>query len=219
MTTYTLLHDKLGLLTLPLLTISVIAMMLMIELSLRVLLAVVSNSDFHTAFRLFELHRDQPRVIREEILEVWLAKKQASLIRGTGLLQLVGLVAPIIGLLGTVIGLITAFDTISVSTGNVKPSLVAEGLGLAMNTTAAGLAIALPCILIANLARLGAQRYIESLGFRLNELSIQSAVLEPAQSDLPKQNQRDQQSRTNHLKASPSNSDWMPAVPNKSNTL
>jgi biopolymer transport protein ExbB len=178
MTLYIMLEDKLGLLTIPLLVLAIIAAMLMLELSVRILRAISSKSGFRDGYRLFEIHQAQPRDVREEVVEIWLAKKQAALIRGTGLLQLIGLLAPITGLLGTVFGLISAFDAISLSTESVNPSLVAEGLGLAMNTTAAGLIIALPSLLVANLVRLGAERYIASLGFELSEASLRDSIQE-----------------------------------------
>jgi biopolymer transport protein ExbB len=63
--------------------------------------------------------------------------------RGTGTLGIVASLEPLLGLLGTVLGMITAFQ--SVETGGVgDPRLVAGGVWKALLTTAAGLTVAIP---------------------------------------------------------------------------
>jgi len=52
-------------------------------------------------------------------------------------------VAPMIGFLGTVSGMIRAFDAIALA-GRIEPSLVASGISEALITTAGGLVVALP---------------------------------------------------------------------------
>ncbi len=66
------------------------------------------------------------------------------------LLEAVVQAAPMLGLLGTVIGMIDAFSTLSVSQGAVDPALLASGIWTALTTTAAGLAIALVTFFAAN---------------------------------------------------------------------
>lgn len=66
------------------------------------------------------------------------------------LLEAVVQAAPMLGLLGTVIGMIDAFGTLSTSQGAVDPALLAGGIWTALTTTAAGLAIALVTFFIAN---------------------------------------------------------------------
>ena len=51
--------------------------------------------------------------------------------------------APMLGLLGTVIGMINAFSALSMAQGAVDPALLAGGIWVALSTTAVGLAIAL----------------------------------------------------------------------------
>lgn len=67
----------------------------------------------------------------------------AFLERGLVILATVANVAPLMGFLGTVAGMIMAFASIEVS-GNVDPSLVAGGIKVALLTTACGLLIAIP---------------------------------------------------------------------------
>ena len=57
--------------------------------------------------------------------------------------------APMLGLLGTVIGMIDAFGNLSVSQELSDPRLLASGIWTALTTTAAGLAIALVAYFVA----------------------------------------------------------------------
>ncbi|MCC6695957.1 MAG: MotA/TolQ/ExbB proton channel family protein [Candidatus Hydrogenedentes bacterium] len=59
-------------------------------------------------------------------------------------------VAPLLGLLGTVQGMIKCFATIQHKQGQVNPSDLAEGIGNALITTAAGLTVAIPALVVYN---------------------------------------------------------------------
>ena len=63
--------------------------------------------------------------------------------RGLVILATIANVAPLMGFLGTVAGMIQAFGAIELA-GDVDPSLVAGGIKVALLTTAAGLIIAIP---------------------------------------------------------------------------
>ena len=63
--------------------------------------------------------------------------------RGLVVLATVANVAPLMGFLGTVAGMIIAFGAIEVA-GDVEPRLVAGGIKVALITTAAGLLVAIP---------------------------------------------------------------------------
>ncbi|MEX2609170.1 MAG: MotA/TolQ/ExbB proton channel family protein [Gemmatimonadota bacterium] len=69
--------------------------------------------------------------------------EMASLERGLVWLATVSNVAPLLGFLGTVIGMIVAFQNIELA-GEVEASLVAGGIKVALITTATGLVIAIP---------------------------------------------------------------------------
>lgn len=66
------------------------------------------------------------------------------------LLESVVQAAPMLGLLGTVIGMIDAFSALSQATGAVDPAELAGGIWTALTTTAIGLAIALVTYFVAN---------------------------------------------------------------------
>lgn len=61
-------------------------------------------------------------------------------------LAIVATVAPIVGLLGTVLGMVEAFHVIAYSEGMGNPALLAGGISKALINTAAGLAVALPAL-------------------------------------------------------------------------
>ncbi len=63
--------------------------------------------------------------------------------KGLSWLGLIATIAPLLGLTGTVTGMIRAFTVISQST-SVNPSMLAEGIWEALITTAAGLLVAIP---------------------------------------------------------------------------
>ena len=64
-------------------------------------------------------------------------------------LRLIGNVSPLLGLLGTVMGMIRAFQTVALSSQSInKAELLAEGIYQAMVTTATGLIIAIPTLIV-----------------------------------------------------------------------
>ena len=117
-------------------------------------------------------HSDQSREMREEIVNLWLVKQKSRLLSGLKVLQIIGIITPLLGLLGTVLGLIEMFNQLGLSDGPVTPSELASGLGLAMNTTAAGLIIAVPAITLAHLFTLWAERRCNKLAHALNLLNL-----------------------------------------------
>ncbi len=66
-------------------------------------------------------------------------------------LEVIGNVAPLLGLLGTVMGMITAFQQLEVAGSKVDPSILAGGIWEALITTQVGLIVAIPVVTILNL--------------------------------------------------------------------
>lgn len=67
---------------------------------------------------------------------------------GFRLLDSVAQLAPLLGLFGTVLGMIEAFQALQNAGSSVDPSLLAGGIWVALLTTAAGLAVAMPTSLV-----------------------------------------------------------------------
>jgi biopolymer transport protein ExbB len=72
----------------------------------------------------------------------------ARLERGFRFLDTVAQVAPLLGLFGTVLGMIEAFQALQSAGSQVDPSLLAGGIWVALLTTAAGLAVAMPASVV-----------------------------------------------------------------------
>ena len=82
----------------------------------------------------------------------WRANAEiAALGRHVRLLEIIGMVAPLLGLLGTVLGMIAAFRELSMAGGAADASLLAGGIWQALLTTAAGLIVAIPATVAAGL--------------------------------------------------------------------
>ena len=100
---------------------------------------------FAPALEKFEKYRSSAdlKTILEEAITTAGSVELAFLDRGMLVLAAVAGVAPLIGFLGTVSGMINAFDAIALA-GTIEPSLVATGISEALITTATGLIIAIP---------------------------------------------------------------------------
>lgn len=61
-------------------------------------------------------------------------------------IEVIGQLAPLTGLLGTVLGMISAFQALQIAGEKVSPAQLSGGIWEALLTTAAGLVIAIPCI-------------------------------------------------------------------------
>ncbi|NCO20422.1 MAG: MotA/TolQ/ExbB proton channel family protein [Rhodobacterales bacterium] len=75
----------------------------------------------------------------------------ARLSSGLRLLELIAMVSPLLGLLGTVLGMIEAFRELSMAEGSANAALLASGIWQALLTTAAGLIVAIPAAMAAGL--------------------------------------------------------------------
>lgn len=93
-----------------------------------------------------ELPKDELKEILEEVSQLQVPKLEANLpILGT-----IATVAPLLGLLGTVTGLIQVFMEMSSSTGTAPINDLAVGVWEALVTTAGGLGLAIPCTVAFN---------------------------------------------------------------------
>lgn len=93
------------------------------------------------------LRAGRPLAEVEKGMEDGMAREVSALRGRHRALAVIGGVAPLVGLLGTVVGMIFAFQ-ISSQAGLGKAELLAKGIYLALLTTAAGLTISIPCRLL-----------------------------------------------------------------------
>jgi biopolymer transport protein ExbB len=80
-----------------------------------------------------------------------------------GYLAMVANVATLIGLLGTIHGLIESFQAVSFADPAQKQTLLAQGISLSMNTTAMGLAVAIPTMIVYAFLQARQNKLIEDI--------------------------------------------------------
>ena len=86
---------------------------------------------------------------REETLRV--ARSQLEGMRSyMRILEVIAALSPLLGLFGTVLGMIKAFQNLELAGNNVDPSILSGGIWEALLTTAIGLAVAIPAVLLVN---------------------------------------------------------------------
>jgi biopolymer transport protein ExbB len=85
----------------------------------------------------------------EEKMQIALSQQRMLFERNLGVLGTLATIAPLIGLLGTVWGIMRAFSDMAI-TGSAAPSVVAAGVAEALVTTAAGLVVAVPALMLYN---------------------------------------------------------------------
>lgn len=97
--------------------------------------------------------------------------RQAEAIQGqTELLLDIATIAPLLGLLGTVLGMLTAFGSVASDIASAKPVVLAAGVSQALVTTIFGLFVAIPCMAFYAWFRRRASRQIANLEAATSEL-------------------------------------------------
>lgn len=116
-----------------------------------------------------ERHLDNEQ--REQMASLYLQNEREHLNKRLKVVGLIGTLAPLLGLLGTVFGIIEMFIAIAHNTGPVTPALLAEGMWTAMVTTALGLLIAIPSLAASHGFDLLTQHRILRIQQTLNEFN------------------------------------------------
>jgi biopolymer transport protein ExbB len=119
----------------------------------------------------------------EQAMEESLMEIMPRLERRTHYLATFANIATLLGLLGTIIGLISAFSAISSASPSEKANLLSSSISVAMNTTALGLIVAIPLLLVHALLQTKTTEIVDSLEMAsvkfLNSL-MERATAEPA---------------------------------------
>lgn len=105
----------------------------------------------------------QERADLESVFEEGLLEVSPRLQKRTQYLATLANVATLLGLLGTIIGLIAAFTAVANADPAQKATLLSQSISVAMNTTAFGLITAIPLLLCHTLLQSKATRVLESL--------------------------------------------------------
>ena len=100
--------------------------------------------------RIINVYRENEGVDSETLqlkIDEAILKEQPSINRFIGFIKIISMVAPLLGLLGTVIGMIVTFQAITLF-GTGDPKTMAGGISQALITTVLGLTVAIPTVLL-----------------------------------------------------------------------
>ena len=92
------------------------------------------------------LRAHQPESLIEHGLQLAVGDASLSIQKRTNFLATIANVATLLGLLGTIAGLISSFEAVGHADAQQKSALLAAGISTAMNATMMGLAVAIPCM-------------------------------------------------------------------------
>jgi len=105
-----------------------------------------------------------------DALSIALMKHLNALERNLSVIGTIAVIAPFVGLFGTVLGIIHAFDDIAIK-GNSTPAVVAAGVGEALITTAAGLFVAVLAVIFFNYFKARIKAYNQEMIVAANQLA------------------------------------------------
>jgi biopolymer transport protein ExbB len=111
---------------------------------------------------IYERERPEDVESLELKLDEAILRETPALERGTNLIKVISVVAPLLGLLGTVTGMIKTFQAITLF-GTGDPKLMAGGISEALVTTVLGLTVAIPLVLLHSLVSARTKSLIQIL--------------------------------------------------------
>ena len=107
---------------------------------------VVSFTMYHLLKN--NINQDKERYLREEVSR--LSQERLEYYDSNlDTLKVIAMVAPLLGLLGTVFGMIDAFQQMEMAGNNINPSTLSGGIWEALLTTAVGLSVAIPTVSVS----------------------------------------------------------------------
>ena len=95
-----------------------------------------------------------------------------KLYRKTEVLGVIGAIAPMLGLTGTVLGMIRAFDEIAITGGRARPDQLADGISQALVTTLMGLVVAIPAMIAFSYFRNRIDSIVAEAGKRVEQFMM-----------------------------------------------
>ncbi len=162
-----------GFLMYPILLLSVVAVAIIIQKAIQYR-ALIKALDKPPE----EIFKDPPQIFKplmstasagcdEEELTVVGTRQVREIEKGLSWLGVIAMITPLLGLTGTVIGMIKAFMVISVQS-SVNPSMLASGIWEALITTAAGLLVAIP----VHIGHHWLEKQADEIAFLLKEATL-----------------------------------------------
>jgi len=114
------------------------------------------------------LNADRPKAEIKELIEDHGRQEVPFLERYLTMLGTIASISPLLGLLGTVVGLLRVFDAISQEGGVTNAAILSAGIQNALITTVAGLCVAIPSLVAYNYFA----RRAESLVLEMERISL-----------------------------------------------
>jgi biopolymer transport protein ExbB len=105
-----------------------------------------------------------------DALSIALMEHLNALERNLGIVGTIAVIAPFVGLAGTVLGIIHAFDEIALK-GNASPAVVAQGVSEALITTFSGLVVAVVAVIFFNYFKTRIKSYNQEMIVAANQLA------------------------------------------------
>jgi biopolymer transport protein ExbB len=114
----------------------------------------------------------------KEAMETAVAEQTAEHFRKIEYLNIIGNLGPLLGLLGTVFGMIDAFQGLKNSGGKADPAVLSGGISLALTHTMLGLLLAIPCLASFGILRTMVDRITTQGALTAEELLL---MIKPAE--------------------------------------
>jgi len=108
-----------------------------------VVIALSSNKREFLINEIITFAKENSSEFKKDSIENFINRKIRKLEFGLNTVKIIASIAPLLGLLGTVIGVLESFDSITKS-GLGDPSIFSSGISVALITTIAGLIVAIP---------------------------------------------------------------------------
>ena len=153
------LLSSLGILSIPLFVCLSIVFIIVIERFVFFLFIFKQENAISLIKDIITQNKSYPKHLREDLIEVELQDIQRSIRFGLNVLKFIASISTMLGLLGTVLGMIDVFSSISTIKTAVSPAVISVGIKTAMYTTAYGLVIAIIALF--------AFYIIENIGYKI----------------------------------------------------
>lgn len=108
-----------------------------------VVIALSSNKREFLVNEIISFAKENSSEFKKDSIENFINRKIKKLEFGLNTVKIIASISPLLGLLGTVIGVLNSFDSITKS-GLGDPSVFSSGISIALITTVAGLIVAIP---------------------------------------------------------------------------
>lgn len=136
-------------------------------------LCETKDSVFARALKVMAQHRNSPMQDISTIASNFTANEMRIHYRRVQVLTVVATISPLLGLFGTVAGMISAFEDFRLLGETGDPSVFAGAISLALITTAAGLIVAMPTLALYHFFKQRTNAYTDELEGVLQELTVE----------------------------------------------